>query len=212
MVQFFLRIGNLSTTSIDLKLANIQYVQPTDGAEGERTQVLPNDILLSITAQMGAVGLVPDGLGQAYINQHTALVRLLKVSAVPRFAAYSLLSDAGKQQSYMATNGGTKQGLGLDDVANLFVALPSINEQQIIADYIDRETSRIDTLISHNKREIQLMQEYRTRLVSDVVTGKLDVRGVELPLVEAVVGEEVEAAIEEEGANPVYDDELIESR
>jgi hypothetical protein len=41
------------------------------------------------------------------------------------------------------------------------------------------------------------MQEYRTRLISDVVTGKLDVRGVELPAVEEVIGEEIEAAMEE---------------
>ncbi len=42
------------------------------------------------------------------------------------------------------------------------------------------------------------MQEYRTRLISDVVTGKLDVRGVKLPAVEEVIGEEIEAAMEDE--------------
>ena len=54
----FLRIGNISTTSVDLRLKRITYVTPPAGAEGERTRAIPDDLLLSITAQIGAVGEV----------------------------------------------------------------------------------------------------------------------------------------------------------
>lgn len=78
------------------------------------------------------------------------------------------------------------------------VPYPNPEEQQAIANYIDGENARTSALIKRHQREIELMQEYRTRLISDVVTGKLDVRGVDLPAVEEVVGEEIEAAMEEE--------------
>lgn len=69
----FLRIGNLSTRSIELKLDDLQHVSPPEGAEGERTRVRPDDLLISITALLGAVGIVPSSIRDAYVNQHTAL-------------------------------------------------------------------------------------------------------------------------------------------
>ena len=58
------------------------------------------------------------------------------------------------------------------------VYLPPVSEQLEITEYLDKATSEIDTAIDRAHRQIELMQEYRTRLIADVVTGKLDVRGV----------------------------------
>src|ERR1035438_1632315 len=71
----FLRVGNLDRDRIRLDLRDIQHVQPPDGAEGTRTRVLPGDILISITADVGMTAVVPCGIGEAYINQHVALAR-----------------------------------------------------------------------------------------------------------------------------------------
>jgi type I restriction enzyme S subunit len=54
--------------------------------------------------------------------------------------------------------------------------LPPVGEQEEIVAYITKETAAINTAIARTEREIALMQEYRTRLTADVVTGKLDVR------------------------------------
>jgi type I restriction enzyme S subunit len=56
--------------------------------------------------------------------------------------------------------------------------MPSLKEQLEIVNRIDAETSGITAAISRLEREIELLREYRTRLVADVVTGKLDVREV----------------------------------
>jgi type I restriction enzyme S subunit len=172
----FLRIGNISTTSVDLRLKRITYVMPPAGAEGERTRAIPDDVLLSITAQIGAVGVVPYGLGEAFVNQHTALIRLRPERVVPRWAAYGLLSQFGKDQCRMMTNGGTKIGLTLNDVRCLLVPLPPVEEQLKLVAGIEDRTREQDLVISRLEREISLLREYRTRLVADVVTGKLDVR------------------------------------
>ncbi len=56
------------------------------------------------------------------------------------------------------------------------VPLPSLKEQQAIVSHLEAETSGLDIAASRLEREIDLLREYRTRLVADVVTGKLDVR------------------------------------
>ena len=189
----FLRIGNISTTSVDLRLKRITYVKPPLGSEGERTRALPDDLLLSITAQIGAVGVVPRGLGEAFVNEHTALIRLLQGESIPRWVAYCLLSEFGKDQCRLMTNGGTKIGLTLDDVRCIAVVLPPLNEQVALVNSIERQTGNLDTSISRLEREIDLLRGYRTRLVADVVTGKVDVREAAAHLPEEAVPEPTEA-------------------
>jgi type I restriction enzyme S subunit len=62
---------------------------------------------------------------------------------------------------------------------------PPRAEQDKIVEAFVTETARLDASIESVRREIELMREYRSRLIADVVTGKLDVRGVELPEMEA---------------------------
>jgi type I restriction enzyme S subunit len=67
------------------------------------------------------------------------------------------------------------------ELSNIQIPLPRIEEQQEIRDFILEESWSINQAIERTHREIDLIREYRTRLVSDVVTGKLDVRDAELP-------------------------------
>jgi type I restriction enzyme S subunit len=82
-------------------------------------------------------------------------------------------------------------------------ACPPEDEQQEIVIHIEKETALIDKTIARTEREIELIQEYRTRLVSDVVTGKVDIRSVEIPDFEPVEAD-LEVQDDEES-----EDELI---
>lgn len=62
------------------------------------------------------------------------------------------------------------------DLKQLFIAIPTIEEQIKIVDFLDLETIRIDSLISKMVKEIELLKEFKTALISEVVTGKVDVR------------------------------------
>ena len=73
-------------------------------------------------------------------------------------------------------NRATIQNIGADKYANLIVPIPPIAEQQAILDFIEKDIAPLRTAIARTEREIALMQEYRTRLTADLVTGKLDVR------------------------------------
>lgn len=73
-----------------------------------------------------------------------------------------------------------------DDLYTLQIPTPPIEEQDAILLEIDKRSEIIDQTISKAEKEIEIIQEYRTRLVSDVVTGKLDVRSIDIPDFEAV--------------------------
>jgi type I restriction enzyme S subunit len=64
----------------------------------------------------------------------------------------------------------------IDDLKNIFIFIPSLHEQQQIAQYLDEKTSKIDTLITKATKAIELLKERRTALISAVVTGKIDIR------------------------------------
>jgi type I restriction enzyme S subunit len=66
-------------------------------------------------------------------------------------------------------------------IKNQFLGISSIDEQEKILNFIKKETSKIETLISKYQKQIDLMQEYRTALISQAVTGKIDVRDWQLP-------------------------------
>lgn len=63
-----------------------------------------------------------------------------------------------------------------NDLKQLFIAIPTTEEQIEIAEFIDQQTIRIDSLINKMVKEIELLKEYKTALISEVVTGKVDVR------------------------------------
>lgn len=76
--------------------------------------------------------------------------------------------------------GATVESIEHEFMANTYLQLPPKNEQEDILKWIEQETNLVDQAITRTEREIELMREYRTRLISDVVTGQVDVRGIEV--------------------------------
>ncbi|RKO67995.1 restriction endonuclease subunit S [Desulfofundulus salinus] len=86
------------------------------------------------------------------------------------------------------------------EVREIRVALPSAAEQTAIVEYLDAQTAKIDAAIAADRRAIELLEEFRTRLIADVVTGKLDVREVAARLPEEPSEEDAPWTDEEERA------------
>ncbi len=76
------------------------------------------------------------------------------------------------------TKDSTIPGLGREDTHQRLAPVPPFPEQAAIAEYLDKITTDIDTAIDCARRQIELLGEYRTRLIADVVTGQLEVRQV----------------------------------
>lgn len=135
--SIFIRIGNLDHDTIALDLSQIQCVNPPIGAERQRTRVQPGDILVSITADVGMIALVPDGIGKAYVNQHVAIARPVAGVYQPWLACYLASAKGGQAQFQNLQRGATKIGLGLDDIRSVTVPFPPVKEQKEIAKRIE---------------------------------------------------------------------------
>lgn len=110
------------------------------------------------------------------------IVLLPQKYVVPRYFKWLL-----KSKSYIKALQGTSefirdgQDLRYSNFVKVDLPLIPASEQEEIADYIEQETAKIDRAVPVLEKEIELLKEYRTRLISDVVTGQMDVRNVEVP-------------------------------
>ena len=134
--DIFIRMGNLDHGTIELDFSDIQYVDLPPQIEGQRTKLQKNDILISITADIGMVGLVREITKDTYINQHIALARPAARNNA-EFLAWYLVSDVGLQQMRRKQRGATKIGLGLDDIRSLKLLVPTEKEQTEIVRILD---------------------------------------------------------------------------
>jgi type I restriction enzyme S subunit len=79
--------------------------------------------------------------------------------------------------------------------------VPPEDEQKAIVEYIPKACAKYDAAISRLTQEVLLLEEFKTRLISDVVTGQIDVRGIEIPDYEYVEEESDEESDDMEGAD-----------
>ena len=76
----------------------------------------------------------------------------------------------------MVVNPGAVPSVNEGQLEVLPVLVPPLSEQAAIVEYLEKATTDFNAAIARARRQIELLQEYRTRLIADVVTGKLDVR------------------------------------
>lgn len=120
---------------------------------------------------------------EATVNQHIAFItpRVREVS--PDFIHLGFTAAYLQLRATSADSGSTKGAITCEDLKHFKLPMPPRTEQSRLLGRIQAETQALCFTISRLEREIALLREYRTRLVADVVTGKLDVReaAVRLP-------------------------------
>ncbi len=134
----FLRIQNVKRDHLDL--SDIAFVEAPATAEARRTRVQSGDVLLSITADLGRTAAVPDDIGEAYINQHLAILR--SSALVPRFLSATLACPAGQADILKKNREGVKAGVNFDDVRSIQIPDAPLCEQRTLAERL----SEIDKL------------------------------------------------------------------
>ena len=132
----FIRMGNLSKDHYHLRLDHIQRVKPPANGEGTRTRLEGGDICISITGDVGMLGLIPEGFGESYINQHTAMVR-----SMPEMKGHYLAEmfrSPFAQEQFNEPQRGIKNSFRLTDVTQFAVPLPPLAEQRRIVGKVDK--------------------------------------------------------------------------
>ncbi len=165
----FIRMTNLVRDGIHLDLSDLKFVKlPDDSNEGKRTNLKSGDILISITAELGKLGWIPDGLGTAYINQHTALVRIKK-SCDSKFIAYGLSTEKYNNKLNSLNDSGAKAGLNLGTIRNFEVIIPLKEEQTKIATFL----SAVDEKISQLSQKLHLLSQYKQGMMQKLFSQQI---------------------------------------
>ena len=156
------------------------------------------DIVYGLSGSIGATG----SLGNyavvrrtdlpAQLNQRVARLQPMMDQLVDSFFVRSLQTKTFYEQVLSHTSGTAQFNVSTKDIGSVAIALPPVDEQQRIAQHLSSTAANINIATTRANREIDLLHEYRTRLIADVVTGKLDVREVaaKLPEVDPLAAED----------------------
>ena len=187
----FLSARNVKTDRWNL--GDAKFISEGDYAEfSKRVRPELGDVLYTKGGTTG-VARVVDLTFAFQVWVHIAVLKLQRHRVVPAFLAYCLNSPRCYEQAQLYTRGATNQDLGLGRMKEIELPMPpTLEEQNAIVEELDARGSEFSIAISRLEREIELLREYRTRLVADVVTGKLDVREA----AERLPGETTPAAVE----------------
>ena len=132
----------------------------------------PKDVLISITADLGSIGLVPDDIGEAYVNQHIAMVRFNNPSQGKMMAWY-LRSEYGQKDLLKNKRGGGKLGLGLDDIRDARIPDISDTEAERIVNMIEARLSVCDSIEKAVDTTLQQAEAMRQSILKQAFEGKL---------------------------------------
>ncbi len=156
------------------------------GTLGDHT-VEPEDLLVAGLGDKhhpaGRACVAPSFIVPAMVKADCFRFRLVRQRINPEFTALQLTATAVDASSLLST-GATRQRTNLQATAARPIAVPPRREQVVIVEYLEKVTTGIDAAIDRARRQIELLQEYRTRLIADVVTGQRDVRGAAAQLPE----------------------------
>jgi len=207
----YLRVANVQAGFLSLSAMKKVAVPPD---EARRSTLKTGDVLMTEGGDPDKLGrgCVWDGeIGECLHQNHVFAVRPVQSRLDPRFLAAQLgahhakayFQSTAKQTTNLASTNKTKIG-------QLQVLLPALDEQIEILAAIEKESRPLVDGISRFEREIELLREYRTRLIADVVTGKLDVRDAAACLPDEA-GLDIDAEPTEEFDEPELTDEETEA-
>lgn len=125
---------------------------------------LPGDLLFSVRAPVGTLNIADLSYG---IGRGLCAIRCRKY--LDQRFAWWVLHWARLQLAYEAT-GSTYDAVSSEDVANVITPFPPLPKQRQIADYLDRETAKIDALLAAKQRLLKLLAEKRQALITQAVT------------------------------------------
>ncbi len=192
-------IGLIETTVLSLSYGRI-VVKPLEKLRGlvpasfETYQIIdPGDIVCRPTDLQNDQNSLRFGLARNRGIITSAYMSLRTTGRLDSDFGYLLLHAYDIKKIFYGLGSGLRQNLDWRDFKRLPCLVPPLPEQTAIVEYLDAQITKIDAAIASARREIKLLREYRTRLISDVVTGKADVREAAARLPEELSEEEAES-------------------
>jgi type I restriction enzyme, S subunit len=170
--SIFIRAQNINADILNLE--DIAFVTLPGGAEGLRTRVRQGDLLVTITgANVTKSALVERPIGEAFVSQHVALVRLADLR-LSKFLFYSIINPSdGRKQLQTAAYGQGKPGLNLDNIRDVVVAIPPLAEQQEIVRRVEALFKTADALEARYRKAKAHVDKLTQSILAKAFRGEL---------------------------------------
>lgn len=168
----FVTSNNLNNIELDTNIPTNKFItkQKYDSLRGAKLKI--NDIIFCLRGSVGKCGI------NYKYNAGTiasSLVCIRSVSINPSYLNYSLHTSIVVEQAKIEAIGIGSQNLSAENIARVIITIPSSQEQQEIADYLNKKCSAIDSAIEKKQALIEKLTEYKKSLIYEVVTGKKEV-------------------------------------
>jgi type I restriction enzyme, S subunit len=173
--KYYASTGARFIRSLDVQMNHISdldavFVNPPDSAETRRTRVCPNDVLLTITgSRIGRVAPVNSSVGEAYISQHVAILRLNDSLCSPFLSMFLSEVRGGQHQIKRMQYGQTKPGLNLEQLRTFEIPCPPLSMQ----DQFCSIWNKFDVHTQHHKTAKQQTEDLFNSLVQRAFCGEL---------------------------------------
>ena len=170
----YLEIGAVGTGRL---LEEPVYVHFANSPSRARRIVMTGDTIISTVRTYLKAVWFADKTDDNLICSTGFAVLTPRSGTVPKFVSYLAQSDFFTDRVSAESVGIAYPAISEGRLSSFHVSIPPLSEQAAIVEYLDKATTGIDAAVARARRQIELMREYRTRLIADVVTGKVDVRG-----------------------------------
>lgn len=167
-------IGGKHITNCVIDLSNPDFISWDKYYESPEIMVKKGDILMAQRGSLGKAALVREDIGDATINPSLVLLNSIAMNEV--FLYYYLVSSSCLAYIDLLNTATAVPMISQNQIENIFVPIPSGKEQKQIADYLDRKTKEIDETTIMVSTQISDLKSYKSALITEAVTGKIDLR------------------------------------
>lgn len=182
----YIMTGDLKEKVSEIDFDNCKRISEQDyKALSKKSKAQHGDIVFARYATIGTVSYVDED--RDFIVSYSCVILKPDSSMIDgRYLFYYLKSRSFSEdvRQYIKIN--TQGNVGIDSLKRTVLTRPSIDEQHTIIKYLDTKCKKIDELIRLKQSQVQAYQELKSIIISDVVTGKIDVRNITVPEYEHV--------------------------
>ena len=168
----FIKVENLRNGAIDAETIK-HYISEEANQNQKRSILQDGDILFSIAGTIGAIALVRKENLPANTNQALAIIRGSSQFLDPDFLRYQLQSEIAREQSRELERGGGMNNLSLEDVGNLSIVVPPLNEQRRVLAKLERLLNRVNIAQERLASIPRILKRFRQSVLAAACSGQL---------------------------------------
>lgn len=150
------------------------YISEKTFSELHCLNVCPGDLMISrLNEPIGRACIIPDTESRYVVAVDNVILRP-NANYNKKFIMYGMNADGYAEHANMIARGATMSRISRSQLGQFWLAFPNVEEQQAIADFLDKECARIDSIAADLEKQIELLQQYKKSLITETVTKGLD--------------------------------------